>query len=104
MKRIKNSVLFSSLVLLVILLYACGKNFLNKPPIGTYQPNTMANKAGVAGLLIGAYSLLDGQGGAGGSWDAAADNWVWGGGWSDGAHKGSDSGGPPEIVAPQSWC
>src|SRR5260221_2158956 len=103
MKRIKNSVLFSSLVLLVILLYACGKNFLNKPPIGTYQPNTMANKAGVAGLLIGAYSLLDGQGGAGGSWDAAADNWVWGGVCSDDAHKGSDPGDQPDIVSLMTW-
>src|SRR5260221_13133805 len=63
----------------------------------------MANKAGVAGLLIGAYSLLDGQGGAGGSWDAAADNWVWGGVCSDDAHKGSDPGDQPDIVSLMTW-
>jgi len=85
------------------LLYACGKKFLDRPPVGVYQPSTMANKAGVEGLLIGAYSLLDGQGGAGGSWDAAASNWVWGGVCSDDAHKGSDPGDQPDIVSLMTW-
>lgn len=103
MKRTQNIALLICGVALIILTYACGKGFLNKPPIGTYQPATMANKAGVAGLLIGAYSLLDGQGGAGGSWDAAADNWVWGGVCSDDAHKGSDPGDQPDIVSLMTW-
>jgi len=103
MKKIQNKIWFLSGVALVILLYAYSKAFLNKPPIGTYQPETMANKAGVSGLLIGAYSLLDGQGGAGGSWDAAASNWVWGGVCSDDAHKGSDPGDQPDIVSLMTW-
>jgi len=103
MKRVNyNKIIISSLVLAII-LYACGKGFLNKAPIGTYQPSTMANKAGVEGLLIGAYSLLDGQGGIGGSWDAAADNWVWGGVCADDAHKGSDPGDQPDIVSLMTW-
>ncbi|HVS98134.1 MAG TPA: RagB/SusD family nutrient uptake outer membrane protein [Puia sp.] len=103
MKKLQYKILLSSGVALVVLLYACSKGFLSKPPIGTYQPNTMANKAGVAGLLIGAYSLLDGQGGIGGSWDAAASNWVWGGVCADDAHKGSDPGDQPDIVSLMTW-
>ena len=103
MKRFNYNIIFISSICLVILLYACGKGFLSKPPVGTYQPGTVANKAGVEGLLIGAYSLLDGQGGIGGSWDAAADNWVWGGVCADDAHKGSDPGDQPDIVSLMTW-
>lgn len=103
MKRVKYSIYIVTSLMTAVLLYACGKGFLNKPPIGTYQPETMANKAGVEGLLIGAYSLLDGQGGIGGSWDAAASNWVWGGVCADDAHKGSDPGDQPDIVSLMTW-
>ncbi|MBS1606318.1 MAG: RagB/SusD family nutrient uptake outer membrane protein [Bacteroidetes bacterium] len=103
MKSNKYSIVILSTVVLAVAFYACGKNFLTKPPIGTYQQPTMATKAGVAGLLIGAYSLLDGQGGAGGSWQAAASNWVWGGVCSDDAHKGSDPGDQPDIVSLMTW-
>src|ERR1700730_17210095 len=103
MKR-KNFKIFLPVgVVLVGLTFACSKSFLSKSPIGSYTPDVVATKAGVAGLLVGAYSLLDGQGGAGGSWDAAADNWVWGGVCSDDAHKGSDPGDQPDIVSLMTW-
>jgi hypothetical protein len=56
---------------------------------------TLANKAGVNGLLIGAYSMLDGVGGPGedqGPWESAISNWVYGGVAADDAHKGSEYG------------
>ena len=90
-------------VSMIGLLFACSKKFLDKNPTGSYTPETVASRAGVAGLLIGAYSLLDGQGGAGGSYDAAASNWVWGGVVSDDAHKGSDPGDQPDIVSLMTW-
>jgi len=103
MKRINYKLTIPVALVTLVILYACSKSFLNKAPIGSYQPNTLANKAGVEGLLIGAYSLLDGQGGIGGSWDAAASNWVWGGVCADDAHKGSDPGDQPDIVALMTW-
>lgn len=89
---------------LLVGMYACKKSFLDKAPIGSYQQSTLAaNPAGVQGLLIGAYSLLDGNGGAGGSWQSAASNWVYGGVCSDDAHKGSDPGDQADILSMEQY-
>ena len=91
------------------LVFSCSKSFLNKPPVGSYTPDVVATKAGVSGLLIGAYSLLDGKGGAGtgvpggGDWVTAGSNWVYGGVCADDAHKGSDPGDQPDIVSLMTW-
>lgn len=109
MKNNQYKILIPAVILIAVFTYACSKKFLDKNPLGTYDQNTLANKAGVEGLLIGAYSLLDGKGGAGtdvpgaGDWVTAQDNWVWGGVCSDDAHKGSDPGDQPEIPALMTW-
>lgn len=89
MKKL-NFKLSVPLVMAVLLstLYACKKNFLTENPLGVISPATLANKAGVDGLLIGAYSLLDGVGGQGGGIDGAASNWIYGEAGGD-AYKGS---------------
>jgi|SRR5579863_422554 len=93
----------------VALVFSCSKSFLTKPPIGSYTPDVVATKAGVEGLLIGAYSMLDGVGGAGtnvsggGTWVSAGSNWVYGGVCADDAHKGSDPGDQPDIVSLMTW-
>ena len=84
--------------------YACKKSFLDKAPVGSLDPSALANKNGVNGLLIGAYSLLDGQGdltivyGPSGPWASSADNWIYGNVCGTEAHKGSSLGDQPEIV------
>lgn len=98
MKNIKFRILIIGSAALLTLLYACSKKFLEKAPLGTLDEVTLANKAGVEGLLIGAYSMLDGYGGAAGGWESAASNWVYGGVASDDAYKGSDPGDQPDIV------
>ena len=73
-------------------LFACKKDFLDKQPLGSTSESTLANKAGVNGLLIGAYSMLDGIGGpgtGGAPYSQSISNWVFGGVASDDAHKGS---------------
>ncbi|MBS1598640.1 MAG: RagB/SusD family nutrient uptake outer membrane protein [Bacteroidetes bacterium] len=85
---------------------ACSKSFLNIPPAGFLQPNTVATKAGVEALLVGAYSLLDGIGGAGGNngpWATAASNWVYGSVAGGDAHKGSDPGDQNLITPIETW-
>jgi len=79
------------LVMIVVIsaLYACKKNFLTEPQLGVLSPSVIANQAGVDGLLIGAYSLLDGSGGNGGGIDGAASNWLFGGVAAGDAYKGS---------------
>jgi len=109
MKRVNFKLVLPACLALGALLYACSKSFLSKPPLGAYTPTSMSSRAGVEGLLIGAYSMLDGKGGAGtnvagaGDWVTAEDNWVWGGVCADDAHKGSDPGDQVEIVPLMSW-
>ena len=107
MKR-KNNKLIIHLTALTagLIIFACSKSFLTVAPIGVYSPSTLANRAGVEGLLIGAYSLLDGQGSnvVGTSvYATAQDNWVFGGVCADDSHKGSDPGDQPDIVALMTW-
>lgn len=100
MKRIKNKLLVvGACAAVCVLIYACKKSFLDRPPIGQISDVSLNNKDGVNGLLIGAYSLLDGSG---------IDNWfinvdntsVWnpwaGSITADDAHKGGGYGSQTE--------
>ena len=77
---------------LTSVLYSCQKSFLEKAPLGSLDESTLASKAGVEGLLIGAYSQLNGFGGANGGFYSTPSNWAFGGVASDDAYKGSDAG------------
>ncbi len=91
MKKIKYKILIPAVLAGLVILAACSKSFLDKPPLGTLNPDIIANEAGVQGLLIGAYSLVDGNGSKGdGNYGSAASNWGYGGVASDDAYKGSD--------------
>jgi hypothetical protein len=94
---------FSKLIIVsgaLVLLFSCGKSFLDQKPYGSLDPAVLANQKGVESLLIGAYSLLDGyqnSNGIGG-WESAADNWVYGSVVGGDAHKGSDASDQPDII------
>src|ERR1700733_7935728 len=105
MKWIKYKYLIPGSFALIALLFACGKNFLTKPPLGVLSPAILANSAGVQGLLIGAYADLSAQGTSQGSsaWGASADNWVYGSVVADDAYKGSVAGDQPDIIQYQQW-
>ena len=64
--------------------------------MGLLAESTLANKAGVNGLLVGAYSLLDGHPG-GNSMAQSMSNWQFGGVASDDAHKGSEYGDQTDL-------
>ena len=91
MKKIKSKFIIPVVLAALVILAACSKSFLDKPPLGTLNPAIIANEAGVQGILIGAYSLVDGNGSKGdGNYGSAASNWGYGGVASDDAYKGSD--------------
>jgi hypothetical protein len=71
-------------------LIACKDEFMEAEPIGVLRDVDLDTKAGVQGLLIGAYSLLDGTGSATNNWEAAGSNFVFGSITSDDSYKGSD--------------
>jgi hypothetical protein len=72
--------------------YSC-KKILDKAPAGVLAGSTLANKAGVDGLLIGAYSLLDGyySGQPGTLFGSGISNWTYGSIGADDAYKGSST-------------
>lgn len=85
-------------------IFSC-KHYLDKPPVGSLVPGVLATKAGVDGLLIGAYSMLDGvaggntnNGGGYTSWETSSTNWVYGGIASDDAYKGSNTTDQPDAA------
>ena len=91
---------------MVMATFACSKAFLTKNPLGVISPATLANKAGINQLLIGAYSMLDGQGGSvsGNTFASGPDNWSFGNMCADDTYKGSissdqytEGAGPMEL-------
>lgn len=95
MKRF--SIIVAVFVAAVSALVACKDSFLEEQPRGVFSENILINREGIEGMLVGAYSLLDGVGGPSGNWFAAASNWVYGDVASDDAYKGTDAGDQIEI-------
>jgi hypothetical protein len=85
MKKSMSKLMMQGIFIFVILLSACEKSYLDRSPIGSISETTLADKAGVNGLLIGAYSLLDK-----GGWPTGM--WIFGGVSSDDAHTGTEAG------------
>jgi hypothetical protein len=97
-KRIRNRLLYGTalVVATAAVTYAC-KDFLDTPPQGTVDEQTLATRTGVEGSLIAAYRSLDCSSSSAGSWGCAASNWVWGSVPSDDAYKGSNLGDQQPI-------
>ncbi len=102
MKHLPAKYLIPASVGVLGLFISCNK-FLDKKPVGTLNQSILADKKGVDGLLIGAYSLLDGIGGNNGGWGSAASNWVYGSVCADDAYKGSTPSDQGDIVPLETW-
>ena len=91
----------------LVILYACDKSYLEVPAAGALSQDVLANKIGVEALLVGAYSLLDGQGSSAGTnngpWATSSSNWVYGSVAGGDAHKGSDPGDQNLITPIEQW-
>lgn len=103
MKKIQFKFLIPALLVVIVVVAACKKSFLDKPPLGTLNPAIIASEAGVQGLLIGAYSLVDGAGTDGDGQTSAASNWATGGVSADDAYKGSDPTDNSALQAFEQW-
>jgi len=100
MKKYNYKLIALSSLVLITAIYSC-KKALDKDPAGVLVGATLANKAGVDGLLIGAYSLLDGyySGQPGTNYGSGISNWQYGGIASDDAYKGSSTTDQPDAAA-----
>lgn len=87
------------------LVLACGKGFLDKKPLGAFNPDQLVNQSGIEGLLVGAYHMVSGQGGGpGNTWGSAASNWVFGSVAADDSYKGSTPSDQGDIVPIETWA
>jgi len=102
MKRLKYKILLPAALVAISVVIACNK-FLDKAPVGTAPQSGLYNKSGVEGLLIGAYSLLDGEGGNNSGWGSAASNWVYGSVCADESYKGSTPSDQGDIFPLEIW-
>ncbi len=83
----------------VLLLGACSKSYLDKKPLGSAGFTTLANAAGVNQLLIGAYSLLDGEADQSGyNFGSGAEDWVYGDVVGGNSYKGSTPSDQGDIL------
>jgi hypothetical protein len=98
-KSVLKFVLPAALIFLT-LSYSC-KKLLNQPVVNSLNPAVLATKAGVDGLLIGAYSALEMNANitTGETWGASPSNWHFGGIASDDANKGSNATDQPPAAA-----
>lgn len=93
----KQITILLALSLVLLGSNACKDEFLNRQPIGVFSQEALKTRAGINGILVGAYAGLNGAMYGNGS-SAGADvnsfsNWVFGGITSDDAQKGADVGG-----------
>ncbi|HTF29828.1 MAG TPA: RagB/SusD family nutrient uptake outer membrane protein [Flavitalea sp.] len=89
MKRLNYLLIITVGSITLVTINACKKTFLEKNPLGSLNQDLIANKAGVNGLLVGAYSLLDNGGTSGGGYTSG--KWIFGGVASDDAHTGTEA-------------
>ena len=102
MKRIYYSVMLSLLIVFGTIT-ACKESFLEITPNGALDAQVLATEAGIDGLLIGAYAMLDGISSNGFGWEAASSNWVFGSIRGMEANKGTDSGDQPAVNPLQNY-
>lgn len=81
---------FATICLFFLLTSSCQeKDFLDIKPYGSVGESTLSNKAGVDGVLIGAYSLLDQGGAVGGNYTTGLSAFAGG----DELNRGTETGG-----------
>jgi len=94
----KKRIIYYACLLLGIM--ACSDSFTELPAVGALSEEALANPAGVDLLLIGAYSVLDGETNTrtGNQFAVEGGNW-WMDVITDEAHKGSTDSDQPDIYA-----
>jgi len=97
-RAMKNIRILSGILIFTGLIFinSCKQSFLEITPNGSLDQSVLATYKGVDGLLIGAYSMLDGVA-AGFGWQSATSGWVYGSIRAIEANKGTDAGDQPDI-------
>ncbi len=87
----------------LVLLNSCNESFLEITPNGALDKTVLATYEGVDGMLISAYSMIDGLAENVGGWNSASSGWVYGSIRGMEANKGTDAGDQPDINPIQNY-
>jgi starch-binding outer membrane protein, SusD/RagB family len=95
--NINNMKIYHSIFIIIfgsfLLLFSCGKDWLDVRPESTVDQYTLANKEGIEAILVGAYSMLDGVTEVSFiDWGGASSNWLYSEIRGLIANKGTDAG------------
>ena len=90
MKNAANKFLIVVNVFMILNLFlsACKDDFLDVKPTASLTEEVLASKKGLEGLLVGAYSMLNGRF----AWYGGSSNWVHGSILGGDANKGTNAG------------
>lgn len=85
---------------LILCLYACSEDdFLQEEPIGELSPEQILEPENIEGVIVSAYSVLNGQiDGASNAYNSPASNWSFGDVLSDDAYKGGGGTGDQNNI------
>ncbi len=90
----------TTILFITILVISCGEDYLNVPPQGSLDENSIGNPDGVFKSLVSTYSLLDGKTTGNTSEGATGSNWLLGSVASDDAYLGSTRGDQSDNFLP----
>ncbi len=94
MKKLRrNKFAIGSVLMTIVLLYACTDSFLEVPVTGQLDAKILGGSLGLDASLIAAYSQINGRGNR----MASPSNWVWGSIRGGDANKGTDPGDYSDI-------
>ena len=104
MKKLFSWIIPASLLMLIVIIYACKKK-LDLQPQGSLLISNVNNNSGVQGLLIGAYVLLSGENVPGQNLGngSAASNYVYGSEAGGDSYKGSTPSDQPAAIPILTW-
>ena len=87
------------LLLISLFVFGCRQEFLEKDPIGELSPNQVLNTENIEGVIVSAYSVLNGQfDQASNAYNSPASNWSFGDVVSDDAYKGGGGTGDQNQI------
>jgi hypothetical protein len=90
--------LFAVLAMIILVVAACKKSFLDQKTTGLLTEAEAQSKKGAQQFLTSSYAALKGIG-----WEGGGSNWVYGSIVGGEANKGSDAGDQAAIVPIQQY-
>lgn len=104
LNKSKVFVLTGTVIVLMMIVQACKKSFLDAHPYGQYEANLIKTKEGLKNLLIGVYGVMDGQNISGDGWEGSAVNWATAGVAADDDYKGTDANDQPQMTEVEQYA